>query len=377
MPPDPIIDEEEYESSQDSDFAPDDGVAAEGDSEASESEADGDDAATKTTTTAAAATTTKRKRDTNDNEAEDAGFENSGDEALIKKATKKQKRRKAKDADGVPDEEDEGGEGGLVKTRSMRAAEKEERKTAVASGPVTVDVDAIWAQMLAGQTATPSPAGQGNTTVGEAETPVTKQPGAGAAADAAATEAEAEAAAPTKPDGVTAAGDPAETIRIKRTYNFAGKVHTEEKLVARSSAEAKLYLASLGKDASAAALESGADADADEEPKRVLKKAFRSAFEPVVEVANQRRADLNLGVTLRIQAREKAAAQAKKLNTVEKSKMDWAGFVDKEGLKDELELAGGPRGPTPRGRTSWRAARPRGTRRRAARGWPAACFPRL
>ncbi|OBR14182.1 bucentaur or craniofacial development [Colletotrichum higginsianum IMI 349063] len=343
MPPDPIIDEEEYESSQDSDFAPDDGVAAEGDSEASESEADGDDAATKTTTTAAA-TTTKRKRDTNDNEAEDAGFENSGDEALIKKATKKQKRRKAKDADGVPDEEDEGGEGGLVKTRSMRAGEKEERKTAVASGPVTVDVDAIWAQMLAGQTATPSPAGQGNTTVGEAETPVTKQPGAGAAADAAATEAEAEAAAPTKPDGVTAAGDPAETIRIKRTYNFAGKVHTEEKLVARSSAEAKLYLASLGKDASAAALESGADADADEEPKRVLKKAFRSAFEPVVEVANQRRADLNLGVTLRIQAREKAAAQAKKLNTVEKSKMDWAGFVDKEGLKDELELAGRAKG---------------------------------
>ncbi|CCF42515.1 SWR1-complex protein 5 [Colletotrichum higginsianum] len=189
--------------------------------------------------------------------------------------------------------------------------------------------------MLAGQTATPSPAGQGNTTVGEAETPVTKQPGAGAAADAAATEAEAEAAAPTKPDG---------TIRIKRTYNFAGKVHTEEKLVARSSAEAKLYLASLGKDASAAALESGADADADEEPKRVLKKAFRSAFEPVVEVANQRRADLNLGVTLRIQAREKAAAQAKKLNTVEKSKMDWAGFVDKEGLKDELELAGRAKG---------------------------------
>ncbi|KAJ0161864.1 SWR1-complex protein 5 [Colletotrichum tanaceti] len=358
MPPDPIIGEEEYESSQDSDFAPDDGVAAEGDSEASESEADGDDAATKTATTTTTTTTTittttnKRKRDANDNEAEDAGFENSGDEALIKKATKKQKRRKAKDGDAAPDEEDEGGEGGLVKTRSMRAAEKEERKTAVASGPVTVDVDAIWAQMLAGQTAASSPAGQGKTTVGEAETPATKQPGVGAAAE---TEAEAEAEAeavtqagaaiPTKADGVTAAGDPAETIRIKRTYNFAGKVHTEEKVVARSSAEAKLYLASLGKDAAASALGSGADAD--EEPKRILKRAFRSAFEPVIEVAgaaNQRRADLNLGVTVRIRAREKAAAQAKKLNTVEKSKMDWAGFVDKEGLKDELELAGRAKG---------------------------------
>ena len=33
-------------------------------------------------------------------------------------------------------------------------------------------------------------------------------------------------------------------------------------------------------------------------------------------------------------------AQAKKLTTVEKSRMDWAGYVDKEGIKDELELAG-------------------------------------
>ena len=30
---------------------------------------------------------------------------------------------------------------------------------------------------------------------------------------------------------------------------------------------------------------------------------------------------------------------AKKLNTVEKSRMDWAGYVDKEGFKDDLELA--------------------------------------
>lgn len=35
---------------------------------------------------------------------------------------------------------------------------------------------------------------------------------------------------------------------------------------------------------------------------------------------------------------------AKKLNTVEKSRMDWAGYVDKEGIKDELELAGKSKG---------------------------------
>lgn len=203
---------------------------------------------------------------------------------------------------------------------------KEERKVAAASGPVTVDVDVLWAQMLSGQKATAAPTGENET-------------GGGVEADATPI-----AAAPdtSKPDEAQA-GDPSDTIRIKRTYNFAGKVHTEEKVVARSSAEAKLYLASLGKDAAAVA--ETADADADNEggePKRVLKKAFRSAFEPVIEIVSQR-SDLNLGMTVRIKAREKEA-QAKKLNTVQKSKMDWAGFVDKEGLKDELELAGRAKG---------------------------------
>ncbi|EXF77503.1 bucentaur or craniofacial development [Colletotrichum fioriniae PJ7] len=319
MPPDPTIDDEEYESSQDSDFAPEDAAAADdGASEASDSEADdGEDAAK---------TTTKRKRDAGGDEAAD--FENSGDEALIKKAAKKKLKKAARDAAaalalGV---DDEGGEGGLVKTRSMRAAEKEERKVAAASGPVTVDVDALWAQMLSGQKATAAPTGENET-------------GGGVEADATPI-----AAAPdtSKPDE-DQAGDPSDTIRIKRTYNFAGKVHTEEKVVARSSAEAKLYLASLGKDAAAVA--ETADVDADNEggePKRVLKKAFRSAFEPVIEIVSQR-SDLNLGMTVRIKAREKEA-QAKKLNTVQKSKMDWAGFVDKEGLKDELELAGRAKG---------------------------------
>ncbi|KXH64397.1 bucentaur or craniofacial development [Colletotrichum salicis] len=322
MPPDPTIDDEEYESSQDSDFAPEDAAAADdGASEASDSEAnDGEDAAKKST---------KRKRDAGGDEAAD--FENSGDEALIKKAAKKKLKKAARDAAaalalGV---EDEGGEGGLVKTRSMRAAEKEERKVAAASGPVTVDVDALWAQMLSGQKASAVPVGE-NETGGEAD----------------ATTAAAAAPDASKPDEAQA-GDPSDTIRIKRTYNFAGKVHTEEKVVARSSAEAKLYLASLGKDAAAAAAAAAetADADADNEggkPKRVLKKAFRSAFEPVIEIVSQR-SDLNLGMTVRIKAREKEA-QAKKLNTVQKSKMDWAGFVDKEGLKDELELAGRAKG---------------------------------
>lgn len=121
--------------------------------------------------------------------------------------------------------------------------------------------------------------------------------------------------------------DESTMIRIKRTYNFAGRVHTEEKLVARDSAEAKLYLASQSEDAPTDSLPA----------KRLTKKAFRSAFEPAIEGVTGR-SDLNLGLAARMKAANEA--QAKKLNTVEKSRMDWAGFVDKEGIKDELELAG-------------------------------------
>lgn len=125
--------------------------------------------------------------------------------------------------------------------------------------------------------------------------------------------------------GSSAAEDPS-MIRIKRTYNFAGRVHTEEKLVPRDSAEAKLYLASQDP-----------EAPTDSSEKRAPRKAFRSAFEPRIDILPQR-ADLNLGMAARIKAGKEA--QAKKLNVVEKSRMDWAGYVDKEGIKDELELAG-------------------------------------
>lgn len=129
--------------------------------------------------------------------------------------------------------------------------------------------------------------------------------------------------------------DPSDMIKIKRTYNFAGKVHTEEKMVARDSAEAKLYLES--EEGRAAA---GADASP---PKRATRKAFRSAFEPVTLAdPTARRLDLNLGMAARLAAAKEL--QAKKLTTVEKSRMDWAGYVDKEGIKDELALAGKSKG---------------------------------
>jgi hypothetical protein len=168
---------------------------------------------------------------------------------------------------------------------------------------VTVDVDAIWAEMMAGGSSTSKPTENAeDMVIDENETKVADE----------------------KPDSKD---DESTMIRIKRTYNFAGRIHTEEKLVPRDSAEAKLYLASQEGDAPPDALLT----------KRLTKKAFRSAFEPIIEGATGR-TDLNLGLAARMKAANEA--QAKKLNTVEKSRMDWAGFVDKEGIKDELELAG-------------------------------------
>lgn len=305
MSADPFLDEE-YASEEDSDFSPD-AVAAdekeEGD-EASESE---DDSAEP------AAATTKRKRDATEPDNEEGDYENSGDELIISKGKKRQRKHKAKDGAA---NDDEGGEGGLIKTRSMRATEKAERKSHAVTGPVTVDVNDLWAQMMAGPVV-PSKTAAEEATDDQLLGDGTKE----------------TAAEPTEVSKSAAESEAPAMIKIKRTYNFAGKVHTEEKMVPRDSAEAKVYLDSLGPGAD----EALALNNDDEPSKRQPRKAFRSIFEPVIEGLTAR-GDLDLGVAARLQLREQA--KAKKLNVVEKSRMDWAGFVDKAGIKDELQLAG-------------------------------------
>lgn len=112
MPPETPVDEEDYASSEDSDFAPED-APDRASSSGSDDEAEdvGD---------AAKPAPAKRKRQAGDAEAEDAGFENSGDEAIIEKGKKRRRRGKHVDSANA---DDEGGEGGLIKTRSQRAQE--------------------------------------------------------------------------------------------------------------------------------------------------------------------------------------------------------------------------------------------------------------
>lgn len=306
----PLLSESEYASSEDSDFAPEPEQPVHSPT-ASDSESKAEPTAVDKTTSG--------KREPADHNAgvEDAGFENSGDEAVIQKGHKRLKRKKRKDAAPAKAADDEGGEGGLIKTRSMRATEKADRKAAVAAGPVTIDVDAVWRDMMSGTTIAPSSTEQ----VEKDPEPVLSK----------------EDTAQKQPDTQPEKGKDEEKILIKRKYNFAGKIHTETKLVARSSAEAKLYLSTLGDPSNPDVLDANLE-DVDTTPPRRVHKAFRSKFEPSFELLA--RSDLNLLMASTLRERESRAGKAKKLNTVEKSRMDWAGFVDKEGIKDDLELAG-------------------------------------
>lgn len=103
--------EEDYVSEEDTDFAPDDAPAEDSDLSAS----DDDDAAAPEPSESG-----KRKRDRSDGHVEDAGFENSGDEAIIEKGKKRQKKPRRKDGGAA---EEDTGDGGVVKTRRMRAEE--------------------------------------------------------------------------------------------------------------------------------------------------------------------------------------------------------------------------------------------------------------
>ena len=110
-------------------------------------------------------------------------------------------------------------------------------------------------------------------------------------------------------------------ITIKRTYVFAGQTTTEEKLVPASSAEARLYLQS--QEASQHAQQQSSTTPNGKPALRRPKKRV-SMFDPNPNGVPGAAATSNRGP---------------KLNTIEKSKLDWAGYVDKEGMKEELDKA--------------------------------------
>ena len=229
----------------------------------------------------------------------------SGDEVTIKehKKTRRKQQRKGEEGGDASGEESEGWR---ARTRAMREREQEEKKRnklASVKGS-SIDVNKIWEEMNRPdfvQQIHAQPQSQGAPD--------------GRVSDEAALGAVNQSSANKENDpGIV------EMITIKRTYKFAGEVHTEEKTVPKSSAEARLWLAQQSSKPQAR------DAEG-----RVVHRPLRkiSRFDP-----NVNNLDLFKGAWTAI---GKKGPTGPKLNVVEKSKMDWASHVDAQGLKEELD----------------------------------------
>lgn len=221
---------------------------------------------------------------------------------------RKKRKRRSSDSTVASGGEDSGGEGGLIKTRAQKAKEGFEKPRiggVLPSAPGdgnTADVDELWRQM----NSKPTKAAASESTSASA-TPGTESEKV---------EEKKEDAKETK---VNAEGE--ETITISRTYTFAGTTHTELKTVPRSSQEARTYLSSISSNSShSTSATPTPPIDPALPPRRPPPKKRASIFDAAAA------------------ARKPASpAPAQKLNTLEKSRLDWAGFVDKEGIGEELK----------------------------------------
>ncbi|KAK3703298.1 swr complex subunit [Vermiconidia calcicola] len=303
-------DGESYDENADEDFNPEAAAAAE----------EGEDASSSSADEGKAETTAKKRKATASPAIED-GLD-SGDEATIQEQRRKRKRRKHDDVDAG---EESGGEGGLIKTRAQRLAEKVEKKSRkrAGEGEVTIDVDTVWEELSR------IPIGRPR----EKDTHVMVGDGETMDVDG---EADKENVDSTSISHKRDDGDDEELITIKRHVEFAGEITEITERVPKNSKEAQRYLASTKSCTN----------------KRSLHRPLRrpSLFEPnpsalIKGVPPDRlrpRAPSRFDVVQAAQrAQEDETKRAEKMTTVQKSALDWRGFVEKEtGLREELDEYG-------------------------------------
>ncbi|KZF24040.1 BCNT-domain-containing protein [Xylona heveae TC161] len=340
----PVGNEEEYISSEDEDYNPEavNGEADGGEESESSSEDEQAPGAGKKPSRPK-----KRKSGPTEND-EQAEELDSGDEATIRKGAKRRKQRKAGGKDQDDEEDDEGGEGGLIKTRAQRAAEKQEKGPLASTDGATVDVDALWKSMISGPpTNKPDPEAQSK----PEQTPAQQDQASFADTTKSLTNGHSTTTTPSTKTTTTATtttkAPDEETILIKRTYKFAGEIITEEKRVPKSSAEARLYLQSLESSSSSSSPATSQQQQQQQNRPPPLRRPKKrtSLFDPGTTAPTTINGGTNAGVAPGAGAGAGAGARGvphktaagPKLNTVEKSKLDWAGFVDKEGIAEELD----------------------------------------
>lgn len=223
-----------------------------------------------------------------ESDAEDKlGDYDSGDEKTIG-ATIPSKKRKRNTSEKNKDVgvDELGTDGGLVKTRAQRAQEQVEDSKAASIAPVqatsTTSVDALWAAMNAPPARRPIAPNQ------------LQSPNA---TNATSTETKSKEA---------------ETVTISRTYKFAGQLHTEEKVVPKDSQSARDFLADREQQQPPSNPDSNIQINPQTGLRRVMKR--KSTLEQL-----------------------HGSQIPRKLNTLEKSRIEWSGFVDEQGISDELK----------------------------------------
>lgn len=197
------------------------------------------------------------------------------------------------------------------------SSQEEHRPLARIDG-ATVDVDALWERMNAP-----------DSDLGVSTTPHT-QPDRDLVPDS------DRADATTPNDNVLEMQDKAphpqgasQMIKIKRTYKFAGEVITEEKVVPKDSAEAKAFLSS-GENVEYADVDEVSAGNTTSSLRRPLRKISRFDPNPTGIIKKSwEKQPIEAGAE---------TARGLKINTVEKSRLDWAQYVDQAGIKDELRV---------------------------------------
>lgn len=246
----------------------------------------------------------------------------SGDEATIRERDRTKRKQKRKGEDDQDENSDVEEQGWRARTRAMREKDQlEKRKSKLASVKgSTIDVDQLWEAMNkpGGLDGLPQPAApaapvldsdSGLLVEHKENIQSSHAQSAGSASGIARQDRMSQ-------DGLN------EMITIDETYEFAGEVHTRKKTVPRSSAEATQWLAQRS------VQNMDPRFPGNEPVRRPLRKVSR--FDPNLN---------NMDLFKKSWARSLAdgkETKVQKLNTVEKSKMDWAAHVDQEGLQDEL-----------------------------------------
>lgn len=194
------------------------------------------------------------------------------------------------------------GRGGLIKTRAQRRAEAErgikpqEDKPQSVVGQSSVDVDALWKEMNGPSTRKEEPAVAKDSAVANEAKAANETAKEGEAVKGGAKEGEAVKEAKNSTEEKKQLKD--EMITITRTFKFAGSVRTETKEVPKHSAEGQDFL-----------------------KQDKLKEELRGRGRPKRKMSLMEEYQMN---------------KTKKINTLEKSRLDWLGFVDKEGIKEDL-----------------------------------------